>query len=720
MKKIIKINIALFLFGLILGQPITASAQIISVEAASISSDEVLGNGLSLSLGMSLDGRYVLFTSESDNIVAGDTNAVTDVFLRDRTLGTTTRVSVGDGEEEGDGGSALGNISSNGRYIVFNSEAANLVAGDTNGVADIFLRDTTLGTTTRISVNEADAEADDTSYTTFISPDGAYVVFSSDATNLVAGDTNAAADVFLVTVATGTVERISVSSAEAESDGASGGYGMAYMSEDGRYVVFDSDATNLVADDTNAATDVFLRDRTLGTTERISVSSAEAEGDDASSFPFISSDGRYISFISDSTNLVSGDTNGTTDAFLRDTLLGTTQRVSVSSASVEGNGASSFPYVSDSGRFIVFGSESTNLVSGDTNGDVDSFLHDTLSGVTERVSLTEDTTEANGSISSVALGVLSGNAQYLLLTSGHTDIVSGDANANFDVFLYELDDNDGITAAVEQAAPNDGDVDENGFIDSVEQNVSSFVNAVSTNYASVVTTGDCVRNDSPSAVEESSLGAQDGGYDYPLGIISFEVECQNAGETATVSLYCFCEDTPLAGLVARKYNEDTDTYATIDSAVISEVTIDGDRALKMVYDVVDGGALDEDGLANGTIVDPVGFAVVVEEENESSGGSSSGSRPSKKIVLNDTPAPVTPPAPEVCYVFTTLMKVGSKYGEVMNLQQKLNSSGFDSGVADGWFGSLTLAAVKKFQAANSLVSDGIVGPLTRAKLNTCN
>ncbi len=711
MRKIITIIIFLALII----SPLQTMAGIVSVEAISVSSAEVLGSGLSFSAGLTEDGRYVLITSESSNLVSGDTNGVTDVFLRDRTLGTTVRVSVGDGEEEANAESTLGNVTSDGRYVVFTSDATNLVSGDTNLQTDLFLRDTVSGSTVRLNVNSDDEEADASAYSPFITPDGEFAIFATEATNLVPGDTNAQSDVFIVTLATGDIERVSVSSSEVEGDDYSGAVGFAYMSADARYVVFDSNATNLVAGDTNAALDIFVRDRTLGTTERLSVSSSEVQGNGDSSYPYISSDGQFVSFISDATNLVTGDVNGVTDVFVRDLVSGTTQRVSTDSSATESNGASSFPYVSDSGRFVVFSSDATNLVTGDTNAGADSFIHDTLSGTTERISLTEGGVEATGSNSGLALGILTGNGQYVVLSAGFDDIISGDSNSTYDVFLYELTDGDGVTASVERDAPNSGDVDENGFIDSVEQNVSSFVNAVSTNYASVVTTGDCVRNDSPSAVAESSLGAQDSGYDYPLGIISFEIECQNAGETATVSLYCFCENTPLAGLVARKYNQDTDTYTTIDSAVISEVTIDGDRALKMVYDVVDGGSLDEDGLSNGTIVDPVGFAVAVAEES-SGGGSSSGSRTRRSLaVSNNESAPTN-----FCRAFSTSMKIGSKFGEVAELQKTLNAKGFDSGLADGWFGKLTHAAVQKFQTANGLVSDGIVGPITRNALNKCN
>ncbi len=721
MKNVfIKISLFVFILSFVFA-PSISRAQIVSVEATSVSSDEVLGNDNSLSSTITPDGRYVTIYSDSTNLVAGDTNAVGGVFLRDRTLGTTERISVSSADVEADDESGvIQSITPDGRYVVFGSAATNLVAGDTNGAIDIFIRDRTLGTTERVSVNEADEETDGDSYNPSITEDADYVIFESDATNLVAGDTNGAKDIFIVELATGTVERLSVTSAEAEVDDFS--YDPS-ISNDGRYVSFVSDATNLVAGDTNGAIDIFIRDRTLGTTERISVSTINLESDGDASSPRVSPDGRYVVFGSDSTDLVTGDTNGVADIFLRDRTLGTTIRVSVDSDSTQSNGESNFPYVSDNGRFITFGSSATNLVAGDTNGDPDVFLHDTLTGVTERISLKLDSTQADGNLFNGALGVLSGDARFVIVSSGHTDIIAGDLNAAFDSFVYELDDGDGISSTVERAAPNDGDVNENGYADSVEQNITSFVNSVSGSYATIETTGDCTRNDSPSASAESSLATQDSGYDYPLGIISFEVNCKDVGETATVSIYCFCEVTPVDGTIARKYSESTGEYTTIDSAVIEEVTIDGQRALKMTYDVVDGGALDEDGLENGTIIDPVGFARVV-APSSSGGSSSSGSRPSKNIIAQNT-VQVTPPTTNenTCtkYTFTTSMKKGSKQGEVNKLQELLNKEGISVGLVDGLFGPMTHNAVKMFQTKHTLDSDGIVGPMTRGVLNTiCN
>jgi Tol biopolymer transport system component len=150
----------------------------------------------------------------------------------------------------------------------------------------------------------------------------------------------------------------------------------AAISADGRYVAFHSDASNLVAGDTNNARDIFVRDRQMGTTERVSVHSNGAQGNDWSFDPAISDDGRYVAFESRASNLAPGYTNGTVDIFVRDRLMGTTERVSVDSNGTQANYDSYSPDISGDGRYVAFQSLASNLVSGDTNGVSDVFVRD--------------------------------------------------------------------------------------------------------------------------------------------------------------------------------------------------------------------------------------------------------------------------------------------------------------------------------------------------------
>ena len=208
---------------------------------------------------------------------------------------------------------------------------------------------------------------------TTVSADGRFVAFVSDATNLVPGDTNGKQDVFVRDRQTGSTERVSVSTAGVQGDGDSF---VPMISADGRFVAFASEADNLGPDDTNGYGGVFVRDRQLGITERISISAAGAQGDDGSDWPSISANGRFVAFHSYATNLAPNDTNGYPDVFVRDRQLGITERINVSTAGDQGDDRSGYPSISADGRFVAFHSYATNLVPGDTNTRRDRHLLD--------------------------------------------------------------------------------------------------------------------------------------------------------------------------------------------------------------------------------------------------------------------------------------------------------------------------------------------------------
>ncbi|HEC17763.1 MAG TPA: hypothetical protein ENI97_00270 [Gammaproteobacteria bacterium] len=379
---------------------------------------------------MSADGRYVAFSSDASNLVAGDSNGRTDVFLHDAQTGTTTRVSVDSAGGEGNQVSIAPSISADGRYIAFMSAADNLVAGDSNVGWDVFLHDTQTGATTRISVDSAGGEGNGDSMLPSISADGRFIAFMSVATNLVGGDTNGFTDIFLHDTQTGATTRVSVDAAGVESNDHSN---RPALNEDGRYIAFTSEATNLVAGDGNGRTDIFLHDTQTGATTRVSVDSSgnEANGSSGRYRPAISADGRYIAFVSGATNLVTGDSNGRRDVFLHDTQTGTT-RVSVDSAGVEANfGSDNGPAISADGRYIAFSSGATNLVAGDTNGFTDIFLHDTQTGATNRVSVDAAGVESNGHSSYLAI---SADGSYVAFQSDASNLVANDTNGRRDVF----------------------------------------------------------------------------------------------------------------------------------------------------------------------------------------------------------------------------------------------------------------------------------------------
>ena len=372
----------------------------------SVASNSTLGNNYSSSPALSADGQVVAFWSYANNLVSGDTNGMGDAFVHDRQTGQTTRVSVATGGGQGTSGSDYPTLSADGRFVAFQSLAANLVGGDTNAAQDIFVHDRQTAQTTRVSVATGGTQGNGNSYGPMLSADGRFVVFGSSANNLVSGDTNGAADVFVHDRQTGQTTRVSVASDGSQGNNDSGG---STLSVDGRLVAFSSSASNLVSGDTNGVNDVFVYDRQTGQTTRISVASDGTQGNSYSSRPAISADGRFVTFESWASTLVSDDTNGASDGFVYDRRTGRTTRVSVATDGSQGNNESYYPVPSADRRFIAFESRTSTLVSSDTNGQWDVFVADqglastfaitvtpvnaapTLSGITDQTVLRDGT-----------------------------------------------------------------------------------------------------------------------------------------------------------------------------------------------------------------------------------------------------------------------------------------------------------------------------------------
>lgn len=387
------------------------------------------GYGQSYFAATTADGRLVAFVSLAANLVPDDTNGVRDVFLRDLRLGSTVRVSLGAGATQANGDSYAVAISADGLVVAFDSDAANLVQDDSNGHTDIFIRDLVTGTTERASVGLAGSQADGPSTEPTLSADGRFITFRSIASNLVPGDTNGTLDVFVYDRVAGATERVSVDSAGGQSNGDS--YGRS-ISSDGRYVPFFSTASNLVPGPaTPTYGEVFLRDRLLGTTERVSVG-ASGEPANGVSFPHsISADGRFVSFWSLATNLVPGGTNGLLHVCVRDRVNGTTEIASVSSSGEQGNQDSRLSGLSSDGRYVVFSSSATNLAGPDTNGFTDIFVRDRITGTTRRVSGGPGGIAANGDSEEPSI---SGDGRVVVYRSLATNLVVGDTNAESDIF----------------------------------------------------------------------------------------------------------------------------------------------------------------------------------------------------------------------------------------------------------------------------------------------
>jgi Tol biopolymer transport system component len=419
---------------LVLAQPTTTR---VSVGPGGVQA--VFGGGRPAISG---DGRFVAFDSSSNDLVAGDTNAMRDVFVHDRQTGTTTRVSLGAGGAQGNAPSEWPALSADGRFVAFVSQASNLVPGDTNRYHDVFVRDRQAGTTTAVSVGAGGVQANNNaSFDAAISADGRFVAFVSQATTLVPGDTNETVDVFVYDRATGTTTRASLGPGgiQANQD-----CWNPTISADGRWVAFESRAFNLVTGDTNGVDDVFVHDRQTGTTTRVSLGPGGAQGDANSRQAVISGDGRWVAFSSDASNLVPGDTNGNEDVFIHDRQTGTTTRVSVGPAGAQTiNAGSSFPSIGADGRFVAFESVASNLVAGDTNGTSDVFVHDRQTGTTTRVSVGPGGAQAEGPSGGFDPPAISADGSEVAFASFAGNLVPDDTNGQVDVFLHDRGQADG-------------------------------------------------------------------------------------------------------------------------------------------------------------------------------------------------------------------------------------------------------------------------------------
>ena len=371
----------------------------------------------------------IVFSSHSKDLVPNDNNFAWDIFVRDRRFGTTVRVNVSSGGQEANNDSFHPSISDDGRYVAYESEASNLVSGDTNGSSDVFVVDRETGNVVRASVDSNGNQADGGSFRPHLSGDGRFVAFESLATNLVKGDSNGAFDVFVHELATGITIRASTSSRGAEGDDDSR---FPRLSADGGMLVFASDADNLVSSDNNRARDVFLKDFGNGTTMRVSEVGG-IEGDADSDRPDIDADGSMVVFESMANNLLPEDVNAGTDVFLRHTQFDSMELISVTTDEESVHGAAVHPTISANGIAVAFTGYSTDLVPNDNNGERDIFVRDRGAGTTERVSIRSGGAEAD---SWSDFAQISADGGAVVFHSPATDLVGGDTNGTVDVFCH--------------------------------------------------------------------------------------------------------------------------------------------------------------------------------------------------------------------------------------------------------------------------------------------
>jgi hypothetical protein len=369
------------------------------------------------------DGRYIVFESHASNLVENDTNGHFDVFVRDTVTDSIERVSVSSEGAQSNSQSAFASISSDGRFVTFASHATNLSPADTGYASDVYVHDRSTGETTLASVGDRGVVGNKLSADPSISDDGRYVVFASEATNLVSRTTTSGANIFLRDTVRGRTTLIAPTWSYDSS-----------ISGDGRYVVFTT-PVNLVAADKNNLQDVYRYEIATGTFAPVSVSSEGAFANWDSEDPAISEDGRYVVFQSYASNLAPGISvtwRTWTNIYIKDMVTGATKMVSVDSAGGVSNSNSFTPDVSDDGRYVVFQSDAHNLVPGDVQGTWDVFVHDMYDGVTIKVtqSLGSDRRQWGMHPS------ISGNGSWITFTGQGLTLLPEDTNGGApDVFV---------------------------------------------------------------------------------------------------------------------------------------------------------------------------------------------------------------------------------------------------------------------------------------------
>lgn len=410
----------------------TSSPQAVSA-LVSVSTSGLPANGASTANSLSTGGRFVAFRSSASNLVSGDSNGKDDVFVRDLLAATTVRVSISSAGAQSTGDSDQPSISADGRFVAFRSAAANLVTGDTNGQPDVFVRDLRLKTTVRVSVqdNGGGQVTGGGSSGPSISDDGTKVAFESAATNVVLFDINGQPDVFVRDLSAGSTDVVTVTSTELPL---SVGGSDPSMSGNGRYVVFESGTTQ-IGSDTNGKKDIFLRDRQAGTSERVSIASNGDPSDGDSSSAVVSDDGRYVAFQSMATDLTSAvDAVGDADVFRRDRTGATTVLISRASGALGAPGSTGGgqPSISADGSKVVFSSDSPNLVTGDTNGSQDVFLRNLTTLTTVR----QGVTRTGGQLGPLTFsGGISPDGSATSFVSIATEAFTPDTNQLLDLFV---------------------------------------------------------------------------------------------------------------------------------------------------------------------------------------------------------------------------------------------------------------------------------------------
>lgn len=376
------------------------------------------------------DGTRLAFTSHASNLVPGDTNDAKDVFVKDLATGAVQRISTDPTGAQGNHDSYTPVWSPDGRSIAFGSFASNFVAGDTNALGDIFVKNLVNGAIQRISTDSLGREGNQPSGEQTWSPDGSKIAFTSQASNFAAGDVNGQSDVFVKNLSDGALRHVSTDAAGVPANGYSAGPAWA---PDGQRIGFRSYGNNLVPGDTNISVDLYVKTLLGGAVARVSTDSSNGQVNGESSGLAWSPSGTQIAFISKASDLVPGDTNKKDDVFIKDLTSGAVTRLSTDASGTESNDWAGAPGWSPDGKRIAFNSAASNLVPGDSNGFGDIFVKALADGSIERIS----TNASGGQSDGYSLSVFnwSPDGTRIAFTSEATNLVPGDTNGIQDVFI---------------------------------------------------------------------------------------------------------------------------------------------------------------------------------------------------------------------------------------------------------------------------------------------
>jgi Tol biopolymer transport system component len=402
------------------------------------------GNGHSSDPAVSADGRFVAFESFASNLHPDDPDTTDDVFVRDLQANTTTLVSraAGAAGAKGNDSSLRPAVSADGRFVAFASRASNLHPDDGDDTRDVFVRDLEANTVTLVSraAGATGAKGNGVSFAPAVSADGRFVAFDSRASNLHPDDGDDIRDVFVRDLVAGTVTLVSRAAGATGANGNGDSFAPA-VSADGRFVAFGSFASNLDPDDGDTTVDVFVRDLQANTVTLVS-RAAGATGDkgNASSFaPAVSADGRFVAFDSRASNLHPDDGDDIRDVFVRDLQANTVTLVSraAGATGAKGNNFSFEPAVSADGRLVAFASGASNLHPDDGDGTEDVFVRDLVANTVTLVSRAAGATGAKGNASSFTPAV-SADGRFVAFASFASNLHPDDGDDNLDVFRRDV------------------------------------------------------------------------------------------------------------------------------------------------------------------------------------------------------------------------------------------------------------------------------------------